>query len=54
MINEGTWLAANVVVCPGVTIAKNCIIAAGAVVSSDLAEEGCLYGGVPARFIKKL
>ena len=54
VIGEGTWLAANVLVCPGVTIAKNCIIAAGAVVSSNLTEEGCLYGGIPARLIKRL
>ena len=54
VINDNVWLGANVVVCAGVTIEKNSIVAAGAVVTSDLLEEGCLYGGVPARKIKEL
>lgn len=53
-IGEGTWIAANVLICPGVRIGKNCIIAAGAVVSGDLMDDGCLYGGVPAKKIKVL
>ena len=41
-------------VCPGVTIAPRIIVGAGAVVSKDLEKEGWLYGGVPAKPIKKL
>jgi maltose O-acetyltransferase len=51
-IGEGTWLAANVTVCPGVSIADNCIVAAGAVVASDLKKSNSLYAGVPAKLIK--
>lgn len=53
-IGEGTWLCANVTVLPGVKIARNCIVAAGSIVSSNLLEDGCLYGGVPAKRIKQL
>lgn len=53
-IGENVWIGANVTICAGASIAKNSIIAAGAVVSKDLMEEGCLYGGVPAKKIKKL
>lgn len=54
VIGDNVWIGANVTVCSGVTIAKNTIIAAGAVVIKDLVEEGCLYGGVPAKKIKEL
>lgn len=54
VIGSGTWLAAGVIVCPGVKIAKNSIVAAGAIVSEDLEEDGVLYGGIPARKIKEL
>ena len=53
-IGENVWLGANVTVCAGVSIAKDSIIGAGAVVTGDLSEEGCLYGGIPARKIKEL
>lgn len=54
VIEEGVWLAANAIVCPGVTIAKESIVAAGSVVCKDLAEPGCLYAGNPAKMIKKI
>jgi len=54
VIGDNVWLGANTVVCAGVTIAKNSIVGAGAVVTKDLTEEGCLYGGVPARKIREL
>ena len=52
-IGKGVWLGANVTVCPGVTIGDGAIIAAGAVVNRDV-PENTVYGGVPAREIKKL
>ena len=54
VIGNNVWLGANVVVCAGVTIAPNCIVGAGAVVTRDLKEENCLYGGIPARKIRDL
>ena len=38
----------------GVTIAPDCIIAAGSVVTKSCLTPGCLYGGVPAKLLKKL
>ena len=53
-IGNNVWLCTNVTICAGVTIADNIVVAAGAVVVSDLCESGCLYGGVPARKLKKI
>nr|WP_274376925.1 DapH/DapD/GlmU-related protein [Desulforamulus reducens] len=47
-------MCANVTILPGVEIADNCVVAAGAVVTHNLIENGALYGGVPAKYIKKL
>jgi acetyltransferase-like isoleucine patch superfamily enzyme len=52
-IGDGTWLGARSVILPGVTIGEACIIAAGAVVTSDCPAGG-LYAGVPARRVKEL
>ena len=53
-IGKNVWLCANVTICAGVNIADSSIVAAGAVVTSDLKEPGCLYGGIPAKLIKRL
>lgn len=52
-IEDGAWLGARVTVLPGVTIGAGSMVAAGAVVVSDLAPDG-LYGGVPAKLIRIL
>ena len=39
---------------PMVTIAPDCIIAVGSVVTKSCLTPGCLYGGVPAILLKKL
>lgn len=54
VISDGVWLGACSMVMPGVSIAKNIIVAAGAVVTKDLEKEGWLYGGIPAKPIKPL
>lgn len=52
-IGNGSWLGANATVLPGVSIGSGCIIAAGSVVTRNC-EPNSLYGGVPAKLIKKL
>lgn len=52
-IGEDTWLGGNVTVCPGVTIGKRCIIAAGSVVCHDIPDDS-LAAGNPAVVKKKL
>jgi len=53
VVEDGVWIGARATILPGVTIGKGCVIAAGAVVSSDCESDG-LYGGVPAKRIKDL
>lgn len=53
-IGNGTWICANVTICPGAKVANNCIVAAGSVVAGNLVENNCLYGGCPAKKIKRL
>jgi acetyltransferase-like isoleucine patch superfamily enzyme len=52
-IGDRVWLGARVTVLPGVTIGDDVVVAAGAVVTRDLAP-GAVYGGVPARLIRTL
>lgn len=53
VIEDGVWLCAGVIVTPGVHIGKGSVIAAGAVVTKDIPPFE-LWGGVPAKYIKKL
>ena len=53
VIEDGCWLGACVTVLPGVTIHRGSVVAAGAVVTSDVAPN-TLVGGVPARRIRDL
>lgn len=52
VIEDDVWLGRNVIVLPGVTICRGSIVAAGAVVTKDVASYS-IVGGVPATLIKK-
>ncbi len=52
-IGEDTWLGGGVIVCPGVTIGKRCIIGAGSVVVHDIPDD-CMAAGNPAIIKKRL
>ncbi len=52
IIEDGVWVGSNVTILPGVTISKNAVIAAGAVVNRSLEGEA-IYGGVPAKLLKR-
>jgi acetyltransferase-like isoleucine patch superfamily enzyme len=52
-IGDGSWLGAGVTVLGGVTVGDGCVVAAGAVVHVDT-EPDAVYGGVPARLIRRL
>jgi acetyltransferase-like isoleucine patch superfamily enzyme len=47
------WIGANATICPGVSIGDGAVIAAGAVVTENV-PDNTVYGGVPAKFIKKI
>jgi acetyltransferase-like isoleucine patch superfamily enzyme len=49
-IKDGAWLGANVVVMPGVTIGRNAVVGANAVVTNDVPDYATAVG-VPARII---
>jgi galactoside O-acetyltransferase len=52
VIEDDVWLGSNVTVVGGVRIGRGSVIAAGAVVTSDVAPYS-IVGGVPARLIRK-
>ena len=51
-IGEGCWLGEKVIVLPGVTLGKRCVVAAGAVVTKSFPDYS-MIAGVPAKCIKK-
>lgn len=54
-IGDNTIIGMGSIILNGVTIPKNCLVAAGSLVTTKLeAEEGDLIGGSPAKVIKKL
>jgi acetyltransferase-like isoleucine patch superfamily enzyme len=53
IIKAGAFVGMNSTIMPGVTIGKNCIIACGSVVTKDT-EPNSVYGGVPAKLLKKI
>jgi acetyltransferase-like isoleucine patch superfamily enzyme len=52
-IGNKVWIGANATILPGIKIGDGAIIAAGAVVTKDVAPRN-MVGGVPARFIKTI
>lgn len=52
VIGDGAWIGENVCII-GASIGKGSVVAAGAVVLSDMPER-CLIAGVPAKIIKSL
>lgn len=52
-IGDNVWIGGNAVICPGVKIGNNVVVAAGAVVTKDL-PDNVVAGGNPAKIIKKL
>lgn len=52
-IGKNVWIGANSTITPGVTIGDNAVVAAGAVVTKDVAAD-TVVGGVPAKPIKKI
>lgn len=51
-IKRGAWLGTNAVVMPGVTIGRNAIVGANAVVTRDVPDHGVAVGA-PARLLER-
>jgi acetyltransferase-like isoleucine patch superfamily enzyme len=52
-IGENCWVGAKVTILDGVTIESGCIIAAGSVLPDGIYEKNCIFGGNPAKLIRK-
>lgn len=52
-IKKNAWIGANATILLGVTIGENAVVAAGAVVSKDVADN-TMVGGIPAKVIKTI
>lgn len=50
IVYDNVFLGGNVILCPGVKVGPNAIVAAGAVVTKDVPPD-TIVGGVPARVI---
>ncbi len=53
MIGSDSWLGANSVIMPDVTIGKCCVVGAGAVVTKSV-PDNTIVAGVPAKIIRKI
>lgn len=52
-IKDGCWICSGAIICGGVTIGENSVIAAGAVVTRDVPANS-LVAGIPAKVIRKI
>ncbi len=52
-IGDGAWLAAGVIVCPGVTIGADAVVGAGSVVTRDVPARRLCFGN-PCRVVREL
>jgi acetyltransferase-like isoleucine patch superfamily enzyme len=52
-IGSNCWIGSKVTVLDGAAIEDGCIIAAGAVVAAGVYACNCIYGGIPAKLIRK-
>ncbi len=53
VLEDDVWLGGSVVICPGVTIGRGSVVAAGAVVTKDVPPMS-VVGGNPAKVLKRL
>jgi maltose O-acetyltransferase len=53
ILEANVWLAARVIVLPGVTIGQNSVVGAGSVVTRDIPPD-VLAAGIPAKVIRSL
>ena len=52
-ICRNAWIGAGATILPGVTVGENAVVAAGAIVTKDVAPS-TIVGGNPAKFIKNI
>ena len=53
ILKNNVWIGAGAMICPGVTVGENTIIAAGAVVTKDIPSNS-VAAGIPAKVIRQI
>jgi acetyltransferase-like isoleucine patch superfamily enzyme len=53
VIKKGTWIGQGAVICPGVTLGENCVVAANSVVRHSFPSHSVIAGS-PAKLIKRI
>lgn len=53
LVKTGSWIGANVILLPGVTIGRNCVIGAGSVVTKSIPDFSVAVGS-PAKVIRTI
>ncbi|MDE5634180.1 MAG: transferase [Muribaculaceae bacterium] len=53
VIRRNAWIGAGAIILPGVTVGENAIVAAGAVVTKDVADN-TVVAGIPAKYIRDI
>ena len=53
-IGRGSWIAGNCTIGRGSMLPSGSVLSANSFLNKMFCEEGALYGGVPARYIKML
>jgi acetyltransferase-like isoleucine patch superfamily enzyme len=53
LLRSGCWIGVGAVILPGVTVGRNSIVAANAVVTKDVPDY-TVVGGVPARVVREI
>lgn len=53
VIGDDVWLGAHSVITAGTHIANGVVVAAGAVVTRSITQEGVIVGGIPAKIIRE-
>jgi len=51
-IEKDVWIGANCIITAGVNIGEGSVVAGGSVVTKDI-PPNCIYGGIPAKLIRK-
>ena len=54
VIRSGAWIASNATIIGPATIGEHAVVAAGAIVTGDVAGKHTLVAGVPARLVRSL
>lgn len=53
IVGDNTWVASGSIICPGVTIGRNCVIGAGSVVTHDVPDNMLAFGN-PCQIIREI